>query len=108
MLRKSFEKFVHETNTDGSNKADSYIRALDMLGPILTKHYPRPIVNGSMWHTFTTQELMDIHAWLCNEAKAARGGKMEVINDFKSKSYLVGNFCSAAVKAYAEFMAINS
>ena len=27
-------------------KAASYVRALDMFGPILTKHYPKPIVGG--------------------------------------------------------------
>lgn len=29
------------------DKAASYVRALDMLDPILTRHYPRPIVGGS-------------------------------------------------------------
>ena len=28
-------------------KAASCARALDMLGPILTRHYPKPIVGGS-------------------------------------------------------------
>ena len=31
---------------DGSGKAVSYVRALDMLDPILTRHYPKPIVSG--------------------------------------------------------------
>ena len=37
MLRQSFTDFIFATNTDGSGKAASYVRALDMLGPILTK-----------------------------------------------------------------------
>lgn len=28
-------------------KPASYVRALDMLDPILTRHYPKPIVGGS-------------------------------------------------------------
>ena len=48
MLGQSFTEFIFATNTDGSGKAASYVRALDMLGPILTKHYPTPIVGGSM------------------------------------------------------------
>ena len=43
-LRQSFTDFIFATNTDGSGKAASYVRALDMLGPILTKHYPNPII----------------------------------------------------------------
>ena len=60
MLRQSFIDFIFATNTDGSGKAASYVRALDMLGPILTKHYPTPIVGDSMWHSFS---LADIHAF---------------------------------------------
>jgi hypothetical protein len=48
MLRQSFTDFIFATNTDGSGKAASYVRALDMLGPILTKHYPTPIFDGSI------------------------------------------------------------
>ena len=40
-------------------KPASYVRALDMLDPILTRHYPKPIVGGSMWHNFS---LAGIHA----------------------------------------------
>ena len=32
-LRQSFQEFIFSTNTDGSGKAASYVRALDMLGP---------------------------------------------------------------------------
>ena len=60
MLRQSFTDFIFATNTDGSGKAASYVRALDMLGPIQTKYYPKPIVGGSMWHSFS---LADIHAF---------------------------------------------
>ena len=45
MIRQSFTDFIFSTNTDGSGKAASYVRALDMLGPILTKHYHLQVVN---------------------------------------------------------------
>ena len=60
MLRQSFTDFIFATNTDGSGKAASYVRALDMLGPILPKHYPTPIFGGSVWHGFS---LADIHTF---------------------------------------------
>lgn len=58
MLSQSFTDLIFATNTNGSGKAASYIRALDMLGLILTRHYPKPIVGGSMWYSFS---LADIH-----------------------------------------------
>ena len=101
--RQSFADFVFSTNTDGSGKAASYVRALDMLGPILTRHYPQPVVNGSMWHEFTLVNLEAIHKWICSETK--KGATSPVLADFESPSYWTKNFCSAAVRAYSEFMA---
>ena len=43
-LGQAVTDFIFATNTDGSGKAASCVRALDMLGPILTKHYPNPII----------------------------------------------------------------
>ena len=103
MLKQDFRDFVFSTNTDGSGKAASYVRALDMLGPILTRHYPRPVVNGSMWHEFTLADLEAIHKWICAETK--KGAASPAMADFESPSYWTKNFCSAAVRAYKEFMA---
>ncbi len=103
MLRQSFTDFIFATNTDGSGKAASYVRALDMLGPILTRHYPAPIINGSMWHEFSLGELKALHKWICDEMR--KGNASEMLADFESPSYWTKNFCSAAVRAYGEFLA---
>ena len=103
MIRQSFTDFIFSTNTDGSGKAASYVRALDMLGPILTKHYPVKIINGSMWRNFTLPEVHGIYDWICVEMK--KGSASPVLADFESPSYWTKNFCSAAVRAYGEFLA---
>jgi len=103
MLKQSFRDFIFSTNTDGSGKASSYVRALDMLGPILTRHYPHPIINGTMWQRFSLADIQAIHKWICAEMK--KGPASPAAADFKSPSYWTKNFCSAAVKAYGEFMA---
>ncbi len=79
MLRQSFTDFIFATNTDGSGKAASYVRALDMLGPILAKHYPKPIVGGSVWHGFS---LADIHAVL---TRVPWGHRMLIIDKCHSQ-----------------------
>ena len=71
MLRQSFTDFIFATNTDGSGNAASYVRALDMFGPILTRHYPKPIVGGSMWHNFSLADIHAIREWICMESNAA-------------------------------------
>ena len=105
MLRQAFTDFIFNTNTEGSGKAASYIRALDMLGPILTRHYPRPIIQGSMWHEFSLEDLQAIYEWILVEKQ--RGNARPVLADFESRSYWTQGFCSAAVKAYREFMALH-
>ena len=57
-MKQSFSDFIFATNTDGSGKASSYVRALDMLGPILTKHYPVKSVNGTMWQTVACSRVL--------------------------------------------------
>ena len=103
MFKQSFTEFIFATNTDGSGKAASYVRALDMLGPILTKHYPNPVVGGSMWHSFSLADIHALHEWICAEMK--KGTASPVLADFESPSYWTKNFCSAAVRAYGEFLA---
>ena len=88
-LRQAFADFIFATNTDGSGKAASYVRALDMLGPILTKHYPKPIVGGSMWHSFSLADIHALHEWICAEMK--KGAASPVLADFESPSYWTKN-----------------
>ena len=56
-LRQAFTDFIFATNTDGSGKAASYVRALDMLGPILTKHYPDPIIGAEAQFAVTASKM---------------------------------------------------
>lgn len=101
-MKQAFRDYIFATNTDGSNKASSYLRALDMLGPILTHRYPKPVVKGSMWHSFSLADIQAIYEWICAEKK--KGSGSPVLADFESPSYWTKNFCSAAVRAYGEFL----
>ena len=74
------DKPVRHILSISGGKAASYVRALDMLGPILTRHYPKPIAGGSMRHSFS---LADIHAFSrsgirpsMNFQTGVRGAKM--------------------------------
>ena len=65
-FRQSFTDFIFATNTGGSGKAASYVRALDIFGPILAKHYPNPIIGGSM------RRCLPMLTMNCAELKAAK------------------------------------
>ena len=58
-------------------KAASCARALDMLGPILTRHYPKLIIGGSVWHGFS---LADIHTFSrSGPCLSSRRGRRSII-----------------------------
>ena len=84
MLRQSFTDFIFATHTDGSGKDASYVRVLDMLGSFLTKHYPKPIVGGSMWHSVSLADIQALQEWICTEMK--KRAASPVLADFESPS----------------------
>ena len=59
-MSSSADKPVQHILAISGDNAASYVHAFDMLDPILTKQYPKPIVGDSMWHSFS---LADIHAF---------------------------------------------
>ena len=56
-----------------------------------------------MWHGFSLADIHALHEWICAEMK--KGAASPVLTDFESPSYWTKNFCSAAVRAYGEFLA---
>ena len=54
------DKSVRHILSISGDNAVSYVHAFDMLDPILTRHYRKPIVGGSMRHDFS---LADIHTF---------------------------------------------
>ena len=56
-----------------------------------------------MWHSFSLADIHALHEWICAEMK--KGTASPVLADFESPSYWTKNFCSAAVRAYGEFLA---
>ena len=65
------DKPVRHILTISGGKAASCVRALDMLGPILTRHCPKPTVGGSMRHSFSLADIHAIREWICMESNAA-------------------------------------
>lgn len=89
-LKQSFVDFVFSTSTDGSGKAASCVRALDMPRPILARHYPHPAIKGTMWQRFSPADIQAIQKWICGETKKEEGGKPSVstraVDDYAKES----------------------
>ncbi len=89
-MNTAADKPVRHISISGGKPA-SYFPAFDMLGPILTKQYPKPIVGGSMRHSFSLADIHTLLEWICTEMK--KGAASPVLADFESPSYWTKNFC---------------
>ena len=85
------DKSVRHILSISGGKAAPCFPASDMLGPILTKQYPKPIVGGSMRYDFSLADLHTLHEWICDEME--KGAASSVLADFELSSCWTKDFC---------------
>lgn len=85
------DKSVRHILSISGGKAAPCFPAFDMLGPILTKQYPKPIVGGSMRYDFSLADLHTLHEWICGEME--KGAASSVLADFELSSCWTKDFC---------------
>ena len=100
-MRENYEADVWERNTEGSNRADSYLRALSYLGPILAKR-STPFATCS--NLFAVSDKKIIQALYVYVTEQQRLGKDGIFKDAANPSYWRSRFYSAALKDYLGFI----
>ena len=96
-VKKQFSEYITESNTPGSNKADSYIRAIGYANTMLRGFGGRFQDVGDIFSIDSVDLLKSLHAFLLEEA--AKGGKSRLLRADVPPSYLKNNFCSAALRS---------
>jgi len=92
-----------ESNLTGSNKAASYLRALDLLGPVLAAH-PGPFTSTrSLWAVQSVVQLNDLYAYILEQQRLGEAG---IFAGHESPSYWRSGFYSAAIKSLKEFLVV--
>lgn len=103
-MKQAYEKYIHEINLKGSNKAPSYIRALELLEAILSKPssiYPNPV---DFWSIISLTEIEKLYEKALELQK--KEGSEFLDPDFP-QSYGKNGYYSAALKSYREFLIIH-
>ena len=106
MTKALYSKFIHATNATGSNKAASYIRALDLLCEMLQE---KPLGFGdckNIWAVHSVERLQELYL-LVSEEKGRGNDSVWNIQSIP-KSYLQKGYCSAALKSYQKFLIENN
>jgi putative restriction endonuclease len=99
--RDQFIQYMAETNTSGSGKATSYVRALDLLGPILAK--PGSVFKdcSSVWGITSIARICELYEYVLEQQNLGESG---IFGGEKPVSYWRDRYCSAALKSYREFL----
>lgn len=104
VMRRRYSQHINGKNVEGSNKASSYIRALDLLGPILAE-YSKPFSRCSdLWQIEAAQLIDELYEYILEQQNLGDAGIFDT--DYKP-SYWRSRFYSAALKSYKEFLVLN-
>lgn len=100
--KQAYIEFIYSTNTKGSKKAASYIKALDWLNEILSI---KPLGFNdcqNIWSVGAVDRLHELYLFSLQEARKKEASLWNLPNI--PPSYLQNGYCSAALKTYQEFL----
>lgn len=101
-MRNQYEAYIHGSNAPGSNKASSYVRALDLLALILRQPNQLYPAGADFWQIRASAEIEALYEAALRDQK--RDGSMFLAEDLP-RSYGANGYYSAALKSYGEFLA---
>lgn len=96
-VKKQFSDYITESNTPGSNKADSYIRAIGYANTMLRDFGGQFQGIGDIFSIDSIDQLKVLYTYLL--AEAAKGANSQLLKANVPPSYLKGHFCSAALRS---------
>ncbi|MCP4076620.1 MAG: hypothetical protein GY744_10600 [Gammaproteobacteria bacterium] len=106
MKKDLYSKYIYSINTEGSNKASSYIKAIDWLCKMLEVEPLSFDDCKNIWTISSVDRLQQLYERVLIEK---RKGKSSVwVIDGIPKSYLRDGFCSAALRSYQELLIENN
>jgi len=101
-MRSQYEAYIHGLNAPGSNKAASYVRALDLLAIILQRPNPLYAAGTDFWQLRSPVEIAALYETALRDQK--RDGSIFLAHGLP-RSYGANGYYSAALKSYGEFLA---
>jgi putative restriction endonuclease len=102
MNRETFEEHIRSTAKEGSDKASSYLKAIDYLKTMLAAHPLSFEDCQDVWAIDRVERLVDLRDQVRDQQ--AKGDQSVWNIPGIPPSYLQKGFCSAALTAYIEFL----
>jgi len=100
--KELFTNYICETNVSGSGKANSYVRALDLLCQMLEVTTFGFDDCKNVWLVDSLERLNELYLFVITESRKKDRSKWNIPDI--PKSYLQNGYCSAALKSYQKFL----
>lgn len=98
-MKTAYRTYIFETNLSGSKKAPSYLRALDMLGEILSASDGPFQHISSIWEHTSPHEIDELYTYI---KEAQRSGL--IFDTGHAPGYWKNGYYSAALRTYRDFL----
>jgi len=106
MRKDDFKTFAQATSPRGSNKSSSYVKALDWLQLMLNEHPFGFSRITDIWSENSIELIQELYA-AANEQKHLGDASLWNIEGIP-QSYLQNGYCTAALRAYQQFLLENN
>jgi putative restriction endonuclease len=103
-IRAIYSQYMDDQNVEGSGRAASYVRALDLLGPILAKHGSKFPDCSDVWEVQTVERIAALYTYILEQQRLGETG---IFKGETPSSYWRDRYCSAALKSYKEFLILH-
>ena len=102
MIKNIFIDYIKATNVTGSQKATSYIRAIDILNQLIA-HEPFCFADcKNIWQVNSIERLHQLYIFVLQQSKNKENNLWHIKG--VAKSYLDNGFCSAALNCFMKFL----
>jgi len=99
-MRDGYVRYMRDAGAEGSNKASSYIRALELLGPILAKTQTHRDC-ADLFAVESPARIEELYEVVLEQQRLEDAG---MFGGEEPSSYWRNRFYSAALKSYREFL----
>ncbi len=100
-MKEEFKDYIFSTNREGSRKAESYIRAIELLDDIINSKAKDKLEGyESIYNIDSIKLISKLHLYILDEQKKGNG----IFENEEPISYWRDRFYSAALKSYNNFL----
>jgi putative restriction endonuclease len=100
-IKQAYEDYLYENNADGSGKASSYLKAIELLEQMLLVEPYSFSDCVDIWSVQSVERLIELQEFVKAEAKRGTHTPWHLA---QSSSYLKNGYCSAALSQLIDFL----